>query len=88
MLVQRDGRIAPGPNYDEVVAITAKYTGARPELIRLGFSFQDQNGRLLVTDIDRQMKWRKDNGFIKNTIPMGKIVDTSFVEQAIKDLGP
>ena len=88
VLVQKDGRIAPGANYDEVVAITAKYTGARPEVIRLGFPFQDRNGRLLVTDVDRQMKWWKDNGLIKAVLPMGKIVDTSFIEQAIKELGP
>ena len=29
-LVQKDGRVGAGPNYDEVVAITAKYTGATP----------------------------------------------------------
>ena len=47
VLVQKDGRMAPGANYDEVVAITAKYTGARPEVIRLGFPYQDRNGRLV-----------------------------------------
>ncbi len=46
-LVQKDGRIAPGANYDEVVDITARYTGAPPEIIKLGFPYQDRNGRLL-----------------------------------------
>jgi len=32
------------PEYDEIVAITAKYTGARPELIRRGFPYQDRDG--------------------------------------------
>src|SRR5262245_906396 len=41
-LVQKDGRLAPGSNYDEVVAITAKYTGASPQIIKLGFPFQDR----------------------------------------------
>src|SRR6266849_6380062 len=50
-LVQKDGRAAHGASYDEVVEITAKYTGARPQIIRLGFPFQDRNGRLLVPDI-------------------------------------
>jgi NitT/TauT family transport system substrate-binding protein len=83
-LVQKDGRPAPGANYDEVVRITAKYTEARPEVIRLGFPFQDRNARLLVTDIERQMKWWTDNGFMKRTIPLKGIVDTSFVEEAAK----
>jgi NitT/TauT family transport system substrate-binding protein len=84
VLVQKDGRSAPGPHYDEVVAITAKYTGARPEAIRLGFPFQDRNARLLVTDIERQMAWWTEKGFMKRTIPLKGIVDTSFVEEAAK----
>jgi NitT/TauT family transport system substrate-binding protein len=85
-LVQKDGRLVPGPGYDEVVQITAKYTGARPEIIKLGFPFQDRNGRLLVTDIERQMAWWTANGFMKKTLPLRTIVDTSFVEEAVKAL--
>jgi NitT/TauT family transport system substrate-binding protein len=86
-LVQKDGRRVRGPSYDEVVAITAKYTGARPEIIELGFPFQDRNGRLLVTDIERQMQWWQQNGFIKRVLPLKRIVDTSFVEEAVRELG-
>ena len=87
VLMQKDGRLVPSPNYDDVVTITAKYTGASPEIIKLGFPFQDKNGRLLVPDIERQMKWWQANGFIKRTIPLKGIVDTSFVEEAVKQLG-
>src|SRR5215831_1934584 len=86
VLTQKDGRLVPSPNYDDVVMITAKYTGASPEIIKLGFPFQDKNGRLLVPDIERQMKWWQANGFIKRTIPLKGIVDTSFVEEAVKSL--
>src|SRR6266508_3096372 len=41
-LTQKEGRPAPGANYDEVVQITARYTGARPEIIKIGFPFQDR----------------------------------------------
>ena len=85
-LVQKDGRIVPGVHYAEVVEITARYTGARPEIIRLGFPYQDRNGRLLVTDIERQMTWWVANGFMKKALPLGSIVDTSFVEEAVKTL--
>jgi NitT/TauT family transport system substrate-binding protein len=85
-LIQKDGRPAPGAGYEEVVQITAKYTGARPEVIRLGFPFQDRNGRLLVPDIERQMAWWTANGFMKKTLPLRSIVDTSFVEEAVKAL--
>ena len=85
-LVQKDGRAVHGANYDEVVEITARYTGARPEIIKLGFPFQDRNGRLLVPDIERQMSWWVANGFMKKTLPLKALVDTSFVEEAVKDL--
>jgi NitT/TauT family transport system substrate-binding protein len=84
VLVQRDGRIQPGANYDEVVAITAKYTGSSPEIVRRGFPYQDRNGRLLVEDITRQVAWWHRHGFLKSTIPVTELVDTRFVEAAIQ----
>jgi len=83
-LVQKDGRITPGAHYDEVVEITAKYTGARPEIIKLGFPFQDRSGRLLVPDIERQMSWWVANGFMKKALPLKSVVDTSFLEEAAR----
>lgn len=86
VLVQRDGQLQPGAHYGEVVAITAKYTGGRPEIIRRGFPYQDRNGRLLVEDVDRQMKWWAKHGFIKAPIPLRDIVDTRFLESAIQSV--
>jgi NitT/TauT family transport system substrate-binding protein len=79
-----DGRIKPGANYDEVVTITAKYTGGTPQVIRLGFPFQDRNGRLLVEDVGKQMTWWQKHGFIKSVVPLKDIVDTRFIEAAIQ----
>jgi NitT/TauT family transport system substrate-binding protein len=84
VLVQKDGRREPGANHDEVVAITAKYTGARPEVVRRGFPYQDRQGRLLVQDIAKQMAWWQGHGFMKSVIPLEDIVDTSFLEAAVK----
>ncbi len=84
-VLRRDqGRLAPGANYEEVVAITARYTGGSPNVIRLGFPYQDRNGRLLVEDVAKQMTWWQKHGFIKATIPLADIVDTSFIEAAIQ----
>jgi NitT/TauT family transport system substrate-binding protein len=85
-LIQKEGRTVPGARYDEVVDITARYTGARPEIIKLGFPYQDRNGRLLVPDIQRQMTWWTANGLMKKPLPLSSIVDTSFVEEAVKAL--
>ena len=74
-LVQKDGRVVPGAGYDEVVDITARYTGAKPENIRLGFPYQDRNGRLLVPDIEKQIKWWVTHGFMKEALPVKDVVD-------------
>jgi NitT/TauT family transport system substrate-binding protein len=84
VLVQKDGRLAPGSQYDDVVTITAKHTGARPEIIRVGFPYQDRNGRLLVDDIGKQIDWWVKNGFMKSALPVREVVDTSFLEAAIQ----
>jgi NitT/TauT family transport system substrate-binding protein len=76
----------PGAAYDEVAAITARYTGAPESVIKLGLPYQDRNARLWVEDIQRQMVWWQRHGFIKATIPLKDIVDTSFVEAAVKAL--
>ena len=86
-LAQRDGKVVPGAGYQELIDITARYTGASPDVIRLGFPYQDRSGRLLVSDIERQMKWWVAHGFMKSALPLDQIVDTSFVEAAIRELG-
>ncbi len=82
----KDGSPARGPHYDEVVAITAKYTAAPPEIIRLGFPYQDRNARLLVEDVGKQIDWWVRHGFVKSPIRLQDIVDNSFVERAAREL--
>lgn len=72
-----------GPEFDELVAITAKYTGARPELIRRGFPYQDRDGRLMPGDIGRQTAWWFKQGLIKTPIQDKDIVDETFLREAL-----
>jgi NitT/TauT family transport system substrate-binding protein len=75
-----------GPEYDDVVAITARYTGARPDLIRRGFPYQDRDGRLMPGDIGRQTAWWYAQGLIKAPITDKDIVDESFLHEALTGL--
>jgi len=75
-----------GPEFDEVVAITAKHTGARPDLIRRGFPYQDRDGRLMPGDIERQTAWWYAQGLIKAPIAERDVVDESFLREALKGL--
>jgi NitT/TauT family transport system substrate-binding protein len=84
VLVQKDGRVVPGANYDEVVAITAKYTGAHPQIIKLGFPYQDRNGRLQSQDVAKQIEWWVKHRFMKSPLPLSEVVDTKFLEAAVE----
>ena len=75
-----------GPAFDEVVAITAKYTGATPDLIRKGFPYQDRDGRLMPGDVGRQIAWWHAQKLMKTPLAEKDIVDESFLREALKDL--
>jgi NitT/TauT family transport system substrate-binding protein len=73
-----------GPAYDEVVALTARYTGAAPELIRRGLPYQDRDGRLMPGDVGRQLAWWHQHGFVKAKLAEKDVVDESFLREALK----
>jgi len=75
-----------GPAYDEVVAITAKYTGAAPDLIRKGFPYQDRDGRLMPGDVGKQIAWWHKHALVKMPIPEKDIVDDTFLRDALAAL--
>jgi NitT/TauT family transport system substrate-binding protein len=75
-----------GPAYDEVVAITAKYTGAGVDLIRKGFPYQDRDGRLMPGDVGRQTAWWFAQKLIKSPVAEKDIVDESFLREALRGL--
>jgi NitT/TauT family transport system substrate-binding protein len=84
VLARKDGKPAPGPNYDEVVAIAAKYTGAPPEVIRVGFPYQDRDARLDVPDIARQLGWYHRAGMVTRSLAPRDLVDGSFLDEALR----
>jgi NitT/TauT family transport system substrate-binding protein len=75
-----------GPDFDEVVAITAKYTGASPDLIRKGFPYQDRDGRLMPGDVARQIAWWHAQKLVKSPMAEKEIVDESFLRDALRTL--
>jgi NitT/TauT family transport system substrate-binding protein len=75
-----------GPEHDALVALTAKYTGAAPDLIRRGFPYQDRNGRLMPGDVGRQTAWWHKQGLVKTALAERDVVDESFLREALKAL--
>ncbi len=54
--------------------------------MRRGFPYQDRSGRLWVEDIGKQIAWWHKHGFMKSAFPVKNIVDTSFLDAAIRAL--
>jgi NitT/TauT family transport system substrate-binding protein len=86
-LARKDGKSPAGPAYDDVVSITAKYTGAPPEVIRVGFAYQDRDGRLDAADVARQVAWYHRAGMITAPPSIRDLVDGSFLDEALRALG-
>jgi NitT/TauT family transport system substrate-binding protein len=85
-LALRDGKRPAGPAYDEVVAVTARYTGATPEVVRAGFPYQDRDGRIDAADVGRQLAWYHKAGMVTAPLQARDLVDGSFLEEALRAL--
>lgn len=85
-LVKKDGKPAPGANFEEVVTIIAAYTGAPVEDVKLGLPYIDRDGRLLAEDIGRQIDWYTKNKMVEKPLDPRTVYDTSLVETALQQL--
>ena len=81
-----DAALAKKGGWEEIVGVTVRYTGATPEAIRVGFPYQDRDGRLDVADIGRQLAWYHKAGMITAPLQVRDLVDTSFLEEALRAL--
>jgi NitT/TauT family transport system substrate-binding protein len=75
-----------GPEYDEVVAITARYTGAGADLIRKGFPYQDRDGRLMPGDVGQQLRWWIGQKLVRRPLTEREVVDETFLRDALQGL--
>jgi NitT/TauT family transport system substrate-binding protein len=87
VLVQKDGKIVPGANYDEVVKIIAKYTDQPEENVKQGLPYMDRDGKLLANDIKTQVDWYAKEKLIEKAVDTKGIVNTELLDEALKQLG-
>lgn len=84
------GRIA-GPNADEVISILTQYTFIKdPNVHRqITPAAIDPDGRLGLASLRNDLAYFKEQRLIQDPgITVEKIIDGSFAEQAVKELGP
>ncbi|EAX47123.1 extracellular solute-binding protein, family 3 [Thermosinus carboxydivorans Nor1] len=86
VLAQKEGKPAAGGNYDEVINIIAKYTGAPAADIKAGLPYIDRDGKLLSDDIQTQITWYAKHQMIDKPIVSSQIVNTALWEEALRQV--
>lgn len=83
------GRLA-GPNADEVIAILTEYTPIKDPAIYRAIVPQGTNpdGKLNVASLENDLAFFKSEGVVKGNVTVAQVVDTSFVDAALRALGP
>ena len=84
-----DGRYA-GPKGDAMVAILAEFGPFKdPEIYRsFNTSYSDPDGALNIASIRKDLEIFRQAGLIEGQVSVEQALDLSFLEAAVKDLGP
>ncbi len=85
----KDGKIA-GPNADEVIATIVKYTRNKDaKLLRqIAPVVVDGDGKVNLASMKKDWEFLKGRDLVKATTTPEELLDMSFVEAAVKELGP
>ena len=84
----KDGHLA-GPNADAVISIIATHTPFKDQVLRaITPPGNDPNGRVDVKTLQHDLDFYASQGLITGKVSLNDIVDHSFVEAALKTLGP
>jgi NitT/TauT family transport system substrate-binding protein len=75
---------------EELVTILTKNTSVKdPAVYRtMAFPGLDPNGTLNVPGMEADVKWWVAAGRMKQSVPVAKLIDASYAEQAVAALGP
>jgi NitT/TauT family transport system substrate-binding protein len=86
----KDGHIA-GPNAEEVIATLVEHTFIKDAAIHRSITPAaiDPDGRMNLDGLRNDLAFFKEQKLLQDpNITVERIIDTSFVEQAVKELGP
>jgi NitT/TauT family transport system substrate-binding protein len=85
----KNGRFQ-GPNADEVIAILSESTPIKSRDIYQAITPTGMNpdGRVNMASLAHDLAFYGEQGLIKGTINLDEVVDGSFVEAVLKELGP
>ena len=84
-----NGKIA-GPNAAEVISILNEYTPIKDPNTYRTIVPQGTNpdGKLNIASLENDLAFFKSEGVVKGNVTVTQVLDTSFAENAVKELGP
>jgi NitT/TauT family transport system substrate-binding protein len=77
---RENGKLVPGPGYDELLAILATAVKQPPALVASGLPYVDPQGRLDVGDIYKQVQLWQGQGQVARDADPKTFVDLTFVK--------
>lgn len=85
----KDGKIA-GPNADDVIATIIKYTRTKDAglLKRIAPVVVDGDGKVNLAGMKKDWEFLKSKDLVKQTTTPEELLDMSFADAAVKELGP
>jgi NitT/TauT family transport system substrate-binding protein len=75
-----NGKLVPGPNFDEMIGILSAALKQPPVLVASGLPFIDPEGRLDVGDIYKQVAFWQSTGQVSRDADPKSFIDLSFVQ--------
>jgi NitT/TauT family transport system substrate-binding protein len=78
-----------GKDRDDIVNILIKYTSVKdPNLYnKMQLSALSGNGSLNASNLQEQIDWLVKYGFVKSRIEADKLIDATFAEKALQEIG-
>jgi NitT/TauT family transport system substrate-binding protein len=76
---RENGKLIPGPNYDEMIGILSTVLKQPPALVASGLPYIDPEGRLDVGDIYKQVAFWQSTGQVSRDADPKSFIDLSFV---------
>ena len=77
---RENGKLIPGPNYDEMIGILANVLKQPADRVAQGLPFVDPEGRLDVGDIYKQVAFWQASGQVAKDADPKSFIDLSFVQ--------
>lgn len=85
----KDGKFA-GPAADEVIKILVQDSNVKDPALysKMTPNGMHPDGRLNEASMKKDLQFYKDQGYLEGTVSVEQVLDTSFANAAVKELGP